>query len=102
MKAMKTMKAGNKAMTKGASTKALATQHEKIAQACSELLNSLVEIVKRGEEERYSHIPGLCRQDPREASHKGRCPHDVWSGKESEGKDSKDCCESVPSGCPNT
>merc|ERR1712028_56528 len=54
-----------------------------------------------GEEERYFHHPrSLPHQDPREASHKGRCPHDVWSGNESEGKASKDRCESVPSGCP--
>ena len=80
-----------KAMTKGALTKALATQHE----------DSLVKIAStKVKKEGISNTSGLCRQDPRKASQEDRCPHDDQSGKESKGKASKDCCESVPSGCP--
>ena len=62
MKAMKTMKAGNKAMTKGALTKALSTQHEMKVKACSELLNSFVEIASSEVKKNgIFTIPGLCR-----------------------------------------
>ena len=62
MKAMKTMKAGNKAMTKGALTKAIATQHEMKVKACSELLNSFVEIASSEVKKNgIFTIPGLCR-----------------------------------------
>merc|ERR1739841_129747 len=60
---MKSMKAGGKkAMSKGAMTKALATQHELKQKACSEVINSLVaiataEVKKNG----VFTIPGLCR-----------------------------------------
>merc|ERR1711959_868815 len=62
MKSMKAGKAGAKAMTKGALTKALATEHELKQKACSEMLNSLVaiataEVKKNG----VFTIPGLCR-----------------------------------------
>merc|ERR1711907_648598 len=53
---------GKKAMSKGAMTKALATQHELKQKACSEVINSLVaiataEVKKHG----VFTIPGLCR-----------------------------------------
>merc|ERR1711904_145096 len=60
---MKSMKAGGKkAMSKGAMTKALATEHELKQKACSEVINSLVaiataEVKKNG----VFTIPGLCR-----------------------------------------
>merc|ERR1712169_148155 len=59
---MKSMKAGGKAMTKGAMTKALATEHGLKQKACSEVINSVVaiatqEVKKTG----LFTIPGLCR-----------------------------------------
>merc|ERR1712096_598021 len=62
MKAMKAMKAGGKAMTKGAMVKMLADQHELKSKACSALLDSLAalattEVKKTG----IFTIPGLCR-----------------------------------------
>merc|ERR1712166_1295275 len=63
---MKSMKAGakgkGKAMTKGALTKALATEHSLKQKACSEVINSLValatsEVKKAG----VFTIPGVCR-----------------------------------------
>merc|ERR1712216_861699 len=60
---MKSMKAGGKkAMSKGAMTKALATEHELKQKACSEVINSLValataEVKKNG----VFTLPGLCR-----------------------------------------
>merc|ERR1711881_56247 len=60
---MKSMKAsGKKAMTKGAMTKALATEHGLKQNACSEVINSMVaiatqEVKKNG----VFTIPGLCR-----------------------------------------
>ena len=59
---MKSMKAGGKAMTKGAMTKALATEHGLKQKVCSEVVNSLVavatqEVKKNG----IFTIPGLCR-----------------------------------------
>merc|ERR1712194_272594 len=55
-------KAGGKAMTKGAMTKALATEHSLKQKACSEVINSLVaiataEVKKAG----VFTVPGLCR-----------------------------------------
>jgi nucleoid DNA-binding protein len=44
MKSMKSMKAGAKAMTKGALANALATEHGLKQKACSDLLNSIAEI----------------------------------------------------------
>ena len=59
---MKSMKAGAKAMTKGALMKALATEHDLKQKACTELINSLVDIAttevkKTG----VFTVPGLCR-----------------------------------------
>merc|ERR1712185_734357 len=53
---------GKKAMSKGAMTKALATEHELKQKACSEVIDSLVaiatqEVKKNG----VFTIPGLCR-----------------------------------------
>merc|ERR1712224_1133344 len=58
----KSMKAGAKAMSKGAMTKALATEHSLKQKACSEVINSIVaiatqEVKKTG----VFTIPGLCR-----------------------------------------
>merc|ERR1712216_660834 len=58
----KSMKAGGKAMTKGALTKALAMEHSLKQKACSEVINSLVtiatsEVKKAG----IITVPGLCR-----------------------------------------
>merc|ERR1712166_1215759 len=62
MKAMKTMKAGSKVMSKGALVRTLAEQHELKAKVCSGLLASLAalattEVKKTG----IFTIPGLCR-----------------------------------------
>merc|ERR1712000_109658 len=62
MKTMKAMKAGSKAMTKGALVRTLAEQHEMKAKVCSGLLESLAtlattEVKKAG----IFTIPGLCR-----------------------------------------
>merc|ERR1712224_190083 len=59
---MKSMKKGAKAMTKGALTKAIATEHGLKQKACSEVLNSFVsiatsEVKKSG----VFTIPGICR-----------------------------------------
>ena len=59
---MKSMKAGDKAMTKGVMTKSLATEHSLKQKACSDVINSLVaiatqEVKKTG----VFTIPGLCR-----------------------------------------
>merc|ERR1712093_370185 len=59
----KSMKAGSKkAMTKGALTKALATEHGLKQKACSEVINSFVtiaaqEVKKNG----VFTVPGICR-----------------------------------------
>merc|ERR1712072_962873 len=58
----KSMKASGKAMSKGALTKALATEHSLKQKACSEVINSLVaiatsEVKKAG----IFTVPGLCR-----------------------------------------
>ena len=80
-----------KAMTKGALTEALATQHE----------DSLVKIAStKVKKKGIFNTSGLCCQDPRKASQEDRCLHDDQSGKESKDKASTDRCESVPSGCP--
>merc|ERR1712224_375380 len=60
---MRSMKAGGKkAMSKGAMTKSLATEHSLKQKVCSEVINSLVaiatqEVKKTG----VFTIPGLCR-----------------------------------------
>merc|ERR1712124_132540 len=62
MKSMKAGKAGAKAMTKGALTKALATEHELKQKACSEMLDSLVDIAtKEVKKTGVFTIHGLCR-----------------------------------------
>ena len=58
----KSMKASGKAMSKGAMTKALATEHGLKQKACADVINSLVtvatnEVKKNG----IFTIPGLCR-----------------------------------------
>merc|ERR1712000_697609 len=59
---MKSMKAGGKAMTKGATTKALATEHGLKQKACSEVINSLVAIgTQEVKKNAVFTIPGLCR-----------------------------------------
>merc|ERR1739847_158643 len=59
---IKSMKAGAKAMTKGAILKAIASEHGLKTKACSNVLNSLVtvatsEVKKTG----IFTIPGVCR-----------------------------------------
>nr|ABV22219.1 major basic nuclear protein [Karlodinium veneficum] len=62
MKAMKSMKTGAKAMSKGALSAALAAEHEMKPKQVSEIIDSLVkvgtaEVKKSG----IFTIPGLCR-----------------------------------------
>merc|ERR1712003_239192 len=62
MKSMKAGKAGAKAMTKGALTKAIATEHGLKQKACSEVLNTLVDIAtKEVKKTGVFTIHGLCR-----------------------------------------
>merc|ERR1739848_801608 len=62
MKSMKSMKAGAKAMTKGALANALATEHGLKQKACSELLNSIAEIAtKEVKKTGIFTFHGLCR-----------------------------------------
>merc|ERR1712054_541023 len=114
---MKSMKAGGKkAMSKGAMTKALATQHELKQKACSEVINSLVAIATAeviipegrapilaldevtGQEERSLHHSWpLPLEDQDEASYQGWCQDHVRQRDQGEGKASEDSCEGVPS-----
>ena len=59
---MKSMKAGAKAMSKGALAKALATEHGLKQKACAEVINSVVAIATQ-EVKKTSvfTVPGLCR-----------------------------------------
>merc|ERR1712225_123435 len=61
-KAMKAMKSGSKAMTKGGLLKLIATENEMKTKDCSQILNSLAnvatnEVKKTG----IFTIPGICR-----------------------------------------
>merc|ERR1711881_548799 len=60
---MKSMKAGaGKAMTKGALTKALASEHGLKQKACSEVINSMVAIAtKEVKSTGVFTLPGVCR-----------------------------------------
>merc|ERR1719238_2197435 len=62
-KEVKSMKAGaKKAMTKGALTKALATEHGLKQKACSEVINSMVAIAtKEVKSMGVFTLPGVCR-----------------------------------------
>merc|ERR1712093_18557 len=62
MKSMKSMKAGAKAMSKGAMTKAIAVERELKQKQCAAVINSLVaiattEVKKNG----IFTVPGICR-----------------------------------------
>jgi nucleoid DNA-binding protein len=58
----KTMKAGGKAMTKGAMTKALATEHGLKQKLCSQVLGSFVAIAaKEVKSAGVFTVPGVCR-----------------------------------------
>merc|ERR1712083_614445 len=62
MKAMKAMKAGAKAMTKGAMVKAIATEHGLKTRECSQVLDSLAAIAtKEVKKTGVFAIPGLVR-----------------------------------------
>merc|ERR1712014_47490 len=56
------MKAGAKAMTKGALMKALATEHGLKQKACTEVINSFVDLAtKEVKKTGVFTVPGLCR-----------------------------------------
>merc|ERR1712226_1560789 len=84
---MKSMKAGGKkAMSKGAMTKTLATEHELKQKTCSEVINSLVaiataEVKKSG----VFTIPGVCRLKTRTKPATKACVR-VMFGKETKVK----------------
>merc|ERR1711959_157840 len=83
---MKSMKAGAKAMTKGALLKAIATEHGMKTKACSGILNSLVtvgtsEVKKSG----IFTIPGLCRIKTRTKPATKACVKNIF-GKETKVK----------------
>merc|ERR1712083_698774 len=62
MKAMKSMKAGAKAMGKGAFLKAIAEEHGLKQSECSKVFNSLVDIAsKEVKKTGIFTLPGLCR-----------------------------------------
>merc|ERR1711879_277644 len=62
MKAMKAMKAGAKAMSKGAFLKAIAEEHGLKQSDCSKVFNSLVDIAsKEVKKTGIFTVPGLCR-----------------------------------------
>merc|ERR1712072_402246 len=62
MKAMKAMKTGSKAMTKGALLKLIATESEMKTKDCSNILNSLVTVAsKEVKKTGIFTIPGICR-----------------------------------------
>merc|ERR1712014_327792 len=59
---MKSMKAGAKAMTKGALLKTIATEHGFKTKTCSQVMNSFVDIAtKEVKKTGVFAIPGLCR-----------------------------------------
>merc|ERR1711959_487794 len=59
---MRSMKVAGKAMTKGALTKALATEHGLKQKACSEVINSMVAIAtKEVKATGVFTLPGVCR-----------------------------------------
>merc|ERR1711988_1256150 len=83
---MKSMKAGAKAMTKGAMLKAIATEHGMKTKACSNVLNSLVtvatsEVKKTG----IFTIPGVCRIKTRTKPATKACVKNIF-GKETKVK----------------
>merc|ERR1740139_606595 len=101
MKAMKAMKSGSKAMTKGALIKTLAEQHEmktkSVLCASRELGDTCHD---RGEEDRHFHNPRTLQdQDSRETCHQGRSKDGIWSGGQMQGKASTDHREGLPSRC---
>merc|ERR1711898_62090 len=62
MKAMKAMKAGAKAMTKGAMVKAIATEHGLKTKECAQVFDSLAAIAtKEVKKTGVFTVPGLCR-----------------------------------------
>merc|ERR1711912_60920 len=62
MKAVKAMKAGAKAMSKGAFLKAIAEEHGLKQSDCSKVFNSLVDIAsKEVKKTGIFTVPGLCR-----------------------------------------
>merc|ERR1712066_783701 len=59
---MKSMKAGAKAMTKGALTKAIANEHGMKQKACSQVMGSLAALAtKEVKKTGVFTLPGLCR-----------------------------------------
>merc|ERR1711912_35767 len=83
---MKSMKAGAKAMTKGAILKAIATEHGMKTKACSNVLTSLVtvatsEVKKTG----IFTIPGVCRIKTRTKPATKACVKNIF-GKETKVK----------------
>merc|ERR1712034_137494 len=61
-KAMKAMKSGSKAMTKGGLLKLIATENEMKTKDCSNILNSLVTVAtKEVKKTGIFTIPGICR-----------------------------------------
>merc|ERR1712093_599681 len=64
---MKSMKKGAKAMTKGALSKALATEHGLKQKVCSDLINSLVAVAtKEVKATGIFTVPGVCRLKTRQ------------------------------------
>merc|ERR1711948_75594 len=62
MAPMKAMKAGAKAMTKGALLKTIAAEHGLKTKECSQVINSIVDIAtKEVKTTGVFTIPGLCR-----------------------------------------
>merc|ERR1712046_292299 len=93
------MKAGaKKAMTKGALTKALATEHGLKQKACSDVLNSIVDIAtKEVKKTGVFTLHGLFRIKTRTKPAKGRSEEHIRQRSEGVGKASEDHRQGLPS-----
>merc|ERR1711870_205601 len=98
MAPMKAMKAGGKAMTKGAIADAGATKCELKKTVAAKVINSLAEIATGGEEGWHLHPPRpVPHQDSHEARHQGRQEGDLRQDDHRQGQARKEDCEGVPS-----
>ena len=96
---MKSMKAGAKAMSKGALLKTIATEQGFKSKTCSQVLNSFVSIAAKEVKKTGVFAIPVPHQDLNKPSHQGRSQGDVWQGGQGQGKASEDCCEGVSRSC---
>merc|ERR1740130_1557083 len=98
---MKSMKAGAKAMSKGAIVKEVGREARDEAKGMLGAPRKFGSSChSRGQEDRHLHHPWpLQDQDPCEASHQGRNQEYLWQGCEGEGEASQDRREGLRSRC---